>query len=634
MAASLAAADIEGNRSIVPARKLLWSLLLLIGSAISGAQAANVVQFQGRTYVISVISPAPGVPLYSTNDLIFVQDLAGHKFLCIPSNVALRGDYDISLQRFFIIDPSTASGNIISFNRIDGTLIDLNGNFINTIVQDVTPPIDTYAKPVAISETPVDVCLVNNALAGYRTDGPTATQAKIYTITRTGSSSVTIPPTVVPFKNATSAFLTFDNINNTYLTVHAAVDKTLNVDLRRRISAFNPTTGALTDEIILDALDPALGYTGNTGGMTIDPATGTIYLLDAGSVSPTTIARKVFAFTPLLPQITSITPKSGSFAGGTQVTLTGINFPPDSAVFFGGVAATNVTVVTTSTITCTTPAHTVGTVDVTVTGTGIPTLTLTAGYSYINAPPVPALNASPTQGPAPLNVSFNIGGTTDVDDPVATRVLVFGDGNSFTFPSDLTVVNVSHNYLANGTYTAVFTATDAAGASASASVVIIVGSGGADVNDNNLVLRHLSFKIRGPNQDTVKITGECIVPDDASLAGGDVTVGFAGAQFSATIDQKGRKAINSGKSKFTIRPLKKRGFDPNTFTFTLSQSTADLRTAFTAAGIDLTKNGPQTMNVFIQLVTDLGRNILHNKLNAVVDVKSGGSGTSLTLKRR
>jgi PKD repeat protein len=610
---------------------------LLCAVAFSGAQAATV-QFQGRTYVISIISPAPGVPLYSTNDLMFVQDQSGAKFLCIPSDVNLRGDFDISQQKFFVLDQTqTPPTNVVSFNQINGTLIDLNGNFIKTLIQDLlpTPAYAPLSAPL-VSEIPIDMCLINSSTFGYRTDGTTDAQAKIYTLTRTSSASTT-GSFVIPFFSVVAGFITFDIMNNNYLTVQRSEQTANSTDTRRRISAFNPSTGLLADEIILDALDPSLGYTGNTGGMTIDPSTGTIYLLDAGSSGPPVVARKVFAFTPLLPQISSVTPKNGSFAGGTQVTLTGINFPPDSAVFFGGVAATNITVVSTTTITATTPVHAPGAVDVTVTGTGIPTLTLVGGYTYVNEPPVPVLNASPTQGPAPLAVAFNVGGTTDIDDPIVTRILAFGDGNTFTFPSDLTIVNVAHTYTANGTFTATFTATDSQGASASTTVVIIVGSGGADIVDNNLVLRQLSFKIKGANKDTVNIRGEIIIPSEVSLGDATLAVGFAGAEFDATMNSDGKTAVAGGANKFTIRPLKKRGFDPDTQTFTLKQGGADLRAAFTAAGLDLTKSGPQTMTVFIRFDTSLGRIISHTKLNAVVTVKAGsgtnGSQASISLKR-
>lgn len=57
---------------------------------------------------------------------------------------------------------------------------------------------------------------------------------------------------------------------------------------------------------------------------------------------------------------TSITPATGLAAGGLAVTITGTNFAGTNGVTFGGTAATNVKVVSETTITCTTPAKTAG----------------------------------------------------------------------------------------------------------------------------------------------------------------------------------------------------------------------------------------------------------------------------------
>jgi uncharacterized delta-60 repeat protein len=70
------------------------------------------------------------------------------------------------------------------------------------------------------------------------------------------------------------------------------------------------------------------------------------------------------------PTVTSLSPNTGGTAGGTSVTLTGTNFTGASAVTFGGNAATNVTVVNSTTITATTPARTAGTASVIVTTPG------------------------------------------------------------------------------------------------------------------------------------------------------------------------------------------------------------------------------------------------------------------------
>src|SRR5262249_28025468 len=72
------------------------------------------------------------------------------------------------------------------------------------------------------------------------------------------------------------------------------------------------------------------------------------------------------ALTGSPPTLSSISPSSGSSAGGTAVTLTGCNFQPGALVFIGGTAATNVSVVSTTQITATTPAGTVGPANVIV----------------------------------------------------------------------------------------------------------------------------------------------------------------------------------------------------------------------------------------------------------------------------
>jgi hypothetical protein len=81
------------------------------------------------------------------------------------------------------------------------------------------------------------------------------------------------------------------------------------------------------------------------------------------------------------PTVSSISPNSGSSNGGTAVTITGANFVAGTTVTFGGTAASNVTVVSASSITATTPLHAAGTVNVVVSdsnGSG----TLTNGFTY------------------------------------------------------------------------------------------------------------------------------------------------------------------------------------------------------------------------------------------------------------
>jgi hypothetical protein len=87
---------------------------------------------------------------------------------------------------------------------------------------------------------------------------------------------------------------------------------------------------------------------------------------------------------PLLfsPTLISVTPNSGSPAGGTIVDLAGMNFRAGATVTFGGASATGVIFVSPLHITCTTPAHASGSVNVTVTNPDAQTTTLVGGYTY------------------------------------------------------------------------------------------------------------------------------------------------------------------------------------------------------------------------------------------------------------
>ncbi|MFA5959427.1 MAG: IPT/TIG domain-containing protein [Tatlockia sp.] len=83
-----------------------------------------------------------------------------------------------------------------------------------------------------------------------------------------------------------------------------------------------------------------------------------------------------------LSTLTSVSPTSGTASGGTGVTLTGTGLTGTTAVTFGGVAATSVNVVNSTTVTAVTPAHAAGIVDVAVTTPG-GGATLTNGYTYV-----------------------------------------------------------------------------------------------------------------------------------------------------------------------------------------------------------------------------------------------------------
>ena len=88
---------------------------------------------------------------------------------------------------------------------------------------------------------------------------------------------------------------------------------------------------------------------------------------------------------PAAPKVTSVSPTSGTTAGGTAVTIIGTNFTGATSVTFGGAAAAGVVVNSAGTqITAVTPAHAAGAVPVQVT-TPLGAST-TVNYTYVTPP--------------------------------------------------------------------------------------------------------------------------------------------------------------------------------------------------------------------------------------------------------
>jgi acid phosphatase len=108
-----------------------------------------------------------------------------------------------------------------------------------------------------------------------------------------------------------------------------------------------------------------------------------------GAASTASNMAEFFGGSNTAPIPTAITPNSGTTAGGTAVTIRGTGFVSGATVSFGGVAATNVTVVGSTTITATAPAHAAGAVNVTISNPNSQTGTLTNGFTYTTSSPPP-----------------------------------------------------------------------------------------------------------------------------------------------------------------------------------------------------------------------------------------------------
>jgi hypothetical protein len=193
----------------------------------------------------------------------------------------------------------------------------------------------------------------------------------------------------------------------------------------------------------------------------------------------------------VVPTVTSVSPNSGSTAGGTEVTITGTNFAAGATATFGGAAATNVVVVNSTTITATTRAGT-GTVTVTVTVNG-QSGSLTNGFTYLAPPTVSSVspNSGSTLGGTAVTITgtnFASGATVTFGGGAATNVVVVNSTTiTATAPAGsagavtVTVtVNGQNGSLTNGyTYVVVPTVTSVSpnnGSTAGGTAVTITGT--------------------------------------------------------------------------------------------------------------------------------------------------------------
>ena len=106
--------------------------------------------------------------------------------------------------------------------------------------------------------------------------------------------------------------------------------------------------------------------------------------LGEASIAVTTNAGSTLGSTPftyVLQQVSSIVPNTGSYTGGTAITITGAYLAATTGVTIGGVPATNVVAVSATQVNAVTPAGSVGAVDVVITGTK-GAVTVAGGFTY------------------------------------------------------------------------------------------------------------------------------------------------------------------------------------------------------------------------------------------------------------
>jgi len=157
----------------------------------------------------------------------------------------------------------------------------------------------------------------------------------------------------------------------------------------------------------------------------------------------------VVAPTQSAPTVSYISPTSGPTVGGTGVTITGSNLTGSTEVDFGINTAINVSVVSATEITCTSPAEVAGTVDVTVTTPGGTSATSASDkFTYTAPAAAPTVTGiSPTSGSTVGGTTVTVTGTGFYDGGSSSAVRAVNFGNTadtsinVTSDTSLTVVS-------------------------------------------------------------------------------------------------------------------------------------------------------------------------------------------------
>jgi len=334
----------------------------------------------------------------------------------------------------------------------------------------------------------------------------------------------------------------------------------------------------------------------------------------------------------VIPTVSSVSPNSGSTAGGTAVTITGANFAAGATVTFGGTAATNVVVVNSTTITAITPAKSAGAVTVAVT-VGGQSGSLANGFSYIVPPTVSSVSPSSgsTGGGTAVTITganFAAGATVTFGGTAATNVVVVSStsitattpaGSAGAVTVTVTVVGQSGSLTSGFTYVVIPTVTSVSpnsGSTAGGTAVTITGSNfatgatvtfGAAAATNVVVVNSTSITATTPAGSvgavtvTVTVSGQSgsltngftyalpptvssVSPNTGSTSGG-TAVTIAGTNFAAgaTVRFGGTAATNvvvvSSTSITATTPAGSAG--AVTVTVTVSGQSGSLTSGFT-----------------------------------------------------
>ncbi len=369
---------------------------------ISGSGLTDVTGVDFGTIAATILSPTSGTSTSGTAITVYSPAGSGAVNVTVTTpggtSAAVPGDLFTYSPTVSTISPTTGSS-------MGGTLVTITGTGFTGVTGvefGATHATSfTIASPTTITApSPPGTGIVGVSVMTAPTEVSPASLADQFTYVAVPAVSG-ISPSFGPVSGGTVVTITGTGFTETSLTGIVMPDVTV-VEFGTTPTASFTVESATT----ITALSPA-----GTGPGTVD-----VTVLSPGGMSmPVVNDRFTYSNTPIAaPTVTALSTNQGPAVGGTLVTITGTGFKSATTVDFGTNPATNVMVLSPTTITADSPAGT-GIVDVTVTNPGGMSTPSTADqFSYTGgagsaSPSVTSLNT--IVGPLTGGTRITIAGT-------------------------------------------------------------------------------------------------------------------------------------------------------------------------------------------------------------------------------
>lgn len=460
------------------------------GSYFAGALTGAVADHGGNGFVtiawpskLTLVSPNAGL----TGDRMSItgSGLAGSMVRVAGVAATVRSSSDTEVVVSVPAQPQPTYGaQRVEVTTASGVTYPVVGAF----TYDPAPSVSAVNPTTIVRGSPRVVAITGAGFASATAVRFGTTAATAFTVESDTSITATVPAGVaagtvdvtVANPNGTSATSEASRLTVTAATigiapasipsatVGSAYSQTLTATGGVAPYAFAVTSGTLPEGLVLSATGVLSGTPTADGTSTF--SIGAVDSNDSGDQGTRSYSLEV---RPAVPTVSGIDPASGSAYGGTTVTVIGTGFTGATAVAFGDVAAASFRVESDTTITATSPAGTVGTVDLTVTTAGGTTAAGAADDFRFTAPVVTVTTAALPDGKQGTAYSQTLTADGDASDTYAFTV---SDG---TLPKGLELRDdgtLTGTPTASGTFDVTVTATGVDGYSGSADYSLTIVS--------------------------------------------------------------------------------------------------------------------------------------------------------------